>query len=290
MPEDRDDEGRPKPDYSRGYYDREGRWVEYRDIGRSIRDQIHRRSAEGPRLRSASGQGVFVAVIIIAVGVLLFLDNVGLFHFRDLWRFWPLAPIALGVAKLLDSKGVGSQVWASMWILVGTAFLLDHLGIWQVHWNIIWPLALVLFGVLMLANALGRHQHSCTSQAGGASSRGTTTDNTLREWATFGGIKRRVDTNDFMGGEMVAVFGGIEVDLRRAAIAPGVKEVVIDANATFGGIELRVPENWIIIMRGIGVFGGYEDKTIPPRESDRATAPRLVIKGYAVFGGVSIQN
>jgi len=284
MPDNRDEPGQPIPDYSRGYYDREGRWVEYRDIGKQYRNLGRHGFHRGP-----ATQGVIFAVILIALGVLLFLDNIGLFRFRDIWQFWPVVPIALGVAKLFDSKGVASQVWAAMWILAGAAFLLDNLHIWHMNWGTIWPLALVAFGVTMLVNALDRHQRTPVGPVAG-SSEGTTSDKTLREWATFGGSKRRVDTQDFQGGEMVAVFGGIEIDLRRAVIAPGSKEVVIDANATFGGIELRVPENWIVTMRGIGVFGGYEDKTIPPREQDHATAPRLVIKGYAVFGGVSVQN
>jgi len=289
MPDNRDEQGRSAPDYSRGYYDREGRWVEYHDLGRSIRDDVHRRVGSGCQRRGPATQGVIFAVIIIALGVLLFLDNIGLFRFHDIWQFWPVLLIALGVSKLFDTKGIGGQVWAAMWILVGTGFLLDHLGVWHMNWGTIWPLALVAFGATMLVNALDRHQRAPGGPIVG-SSEGATSDNTLREWATFGGIKRRVDTQDFQGGEMVAVFGGIEIDLRRAGIAPGNKEVVIDANATFGGIELRVPDNWIVTLRGIGVFGGYEDKTIPPRESDRATAPRLVIKGYAVFGGVSVQN
>jgi predicted membrane protein len=289
MPDNRDEQSQPAPDYKRGYYDREGRWVEYRDLGQSIRDDVRRRAGRHFHHGGPATQGVIFAVILIALGVLLFLDNIGLFRFRDIWQFWPVLPIALGVAKLFDSKGVASQVWAAMWILVGAAFLFDHLGIWHMNWGTIWPLAIVAFGVTMLVNALDRRQRAPVGPIAG-SCEGTTSDKTLREWATFGGIKRRVDTQDFQGGEMVAVFGGIEIDLRRAGIAPGNKEVVIDANATFGGIELRVPENWIVIMRGIGVFGGYEDKTIPPRESDRATAPRLVIKGYAVFGGVSVQN
>lgn len=287
MPDDRDKDGRPKPDSSRGYFDREGRWVEYSDMGRTIREDIEQRAAcAGPR-RGPGTQGVIFGILIIALGILLFLDNVGLFRFHEIWRYWPVALIALGTAKLLDSKGIAAQIWAAMWILVGAAFLLDNLGIWHASWGTIWPLAIIGFGLMMLVNALERHSTPQGPIAG--SSKGAITDKTLREWATFGGIKRRVDTQDFQGGEMVAVFGGIEIDLRRAAIPPG-QEAVIDANATFGGIELRVPENWIVVMRGIGVFGGYEDKTIPPRSEDRAAAPRLVIKGYAVFGGVSVQN
>jgi len=275
MAESQDQQGMESANQRRGYYDREGRWVENRGMSRHC-------GKRGP------AQGVVFAVVIITIGSLLFLDNIGLFHFSDIWRFWPVALIALGVSKLFDCRGVGGRVWACMWILVGTAFLLDHFGMWHVSWNTIWPLALIAFGITMLYNALERHR--VPEGLIVKTTEGTSEENSLREWATFAGIKRRLDTPDFRGGEMIAVFGGIEIDLRRAAIAPGNREVVVDANATFGGIELRVPENWIVVMRGMGIFGGYEDKTIPPREADRSTAPRLVIRGYAIFGGVSVQN
>ncbi len=108
-------------------------------------------------------------------------------------------------------------------------------------------------------------------------------------WATFTGLKRRVDTQNFQGGEILAVFGGIEVDLRRARIASD-KEAIIDINATFGGIDIKVPETWVVIVKGQGIFGGYEDKTIPPRPQEGVTAAKLVITGFAIFGGITIKN
>jgi len=271
MLDNRNDESHPDP--SRGYYDKHGKWIE------------HEGEVAFARGRGPVKQGVVFALIVIAAGVLLFLDNINVFHFRDVWRFWPVALIALGLAKLFDSRGTGARVWAGMWILVGTAFLLDHLGIWRVSWNVIWPLALIGLGVMMLMNALDRHRVPEGLIA--RSSAGTSVENVLREWATFSGIKRRIESQNFQGGEMVAVFGGIDIDLRRAGISPDVKEVVIDANATFGGIELRVPDKWLVVTRGIGIFGGYEDKTDPPSVPD---APKLIIKGYAVFGGISVKN
>ncbi len=291
MPDNHDhDNESSRGDYTRGYFDKYGKWVEYKDIGK------------GPASRGPMGQGVVFAVLMIAVGVLLFLDNIGLFHFHDIWRFWPVVLIAVGVAKLTDSRGPGARVWALMVMVVGAAFLLDNLGIWHASWNTIWPLGLVGFGLLLLVNALERPD----SRSGGAFARGcarfragvlpnnpladTSPENTLHEWVTFGGVKRKLDTQNFQGGEAVAVFGGIEIDLRRANIAPTAGDVVIDANSTFGGIEIRVPDNWRVITRGVGIFGGYEDKTIPPRGQEGATAPKLIVKGYALFGGVSIEN
>jgi hypothetical protein len=198
-----------------------------------------------------------------------------------------LALIAVGISKMFESQGPGGRVWAGMVMGAGVLFLLDNLGVWHVGWNLIWPLALVGVGITMLLHAferkdlpdIGRHQGWTTSSG----------PDTLREWATFGGVKRRLNTQDFKGGEMIAVFGGIEVDLREANIPNG-KEVVVDANATFGGIELRVPYSWEVVTRGMGIFGGYEDKTVPPRPTEGVKPPRLLVTGYAVFGGVSIQN
>jgi hypothetical protein len=279
-------------DYSRGYRDKYGKWVEYSDIGRWAR---HRRSP-GPAL-------VF-AILMITVGVLLFLDNIGLFNFRDVWRFWPVALIAVGVAKLSEMReGVAGRVWAAMLIAIGACLLLDSLHVWDVRWNMIWPLALIAFGIMKLVSVMeARAPDGGSSGAssagissggpspGSAFSGATSPENTMREWVTFGGIKRKFDTQNFLGGEAVAVFGGIEVDLRRASIAPGNHEVVIDANATFGGIDISVPENWRVMTRGVGIFGGYEDKTIPPRPQEGVEAPKLIIKGYALFGGITVKN
>ncbi len=289
MPDNHDNES-SHGDYTRGYYDKYGKWVEYRDIGKSA------------ACRRPMGQGIIFAVLMIAAGVFLFLDNIGLFHFHDIWRFWPVALIAIGVAKLTDCRGLGGRVWSLMLIAVGVSFLLDNLGIWHASWNLIWPLGLVGFGLLLLVNALDGHNFSAdfASRPGSAPSgdsppsnrapSNTSSEDTLREWVTFGGLKRKLDTQNFQGGEAIAVFGGIEIDLRRASVAPGTKDVVIDANSTFGGIEIRVPDTWRVITRGIGIFGGYEDKTIPPRGQEGADAPRLIVKGYALFGGVSIEN
>jgi predicted membrane protein len=260
-----------------------------RSLGQNIREQVHAGIASGllTRRRRPPAAGIIFAVLIIAAGVLLFLDNLGVYHIYNIWRLWPVVLIVAGVSKMFESQGAGGRVWAGMVLSAGVILLLDNLGIWHVGWGLIWPLALVGVGMSMLFHALERRDLPDRVRPGASVS--TSTADTLREWATFGGIKRRLNTQDFQGGEMIAVFGGIEVDLREANIPPG-KEVVVDANATFGGIELRVPYSWEVVMRGMGIFGGYEDKTVPPRPTEGVTPPRLLVTGYAVFGGVSIGN
>ena len=240
-----------------------------------------------PRHRPHS-HGMVIAVLLIAAGALLFLDNIGLLHLGDIWRYWPVALIAIGAAKLFDTRGAGGRVWSAMMIALGTCFLLDNLDVWHFSWGLIWPLALVAAGILMLVNAVERK--SSQPDPAREPSAVASSDDTLRAWAIFSGLKRRLDTQNFLGGDMLATFGGIEVDLRRANISPTRGEVVIDANATFGGIDLKVPETWLVMTRGFGLFGGYEDKTIPPKPQEGAPAPRLVVTGYAVFGGITVRN
>jgi hypothetical protein len=83
----------------------------------------------------------------------------------------------------------------------------------------------------------------------------------------------------------MAVFGGIEYDLRQASTTKN--QMTIDANALFGGVELQVPTSWTVILKGVAVFGGYEDKTAPPPPG---AGPELIVTGHAIFGGVSITN
>ncbi|HVP45232.1 MAG TPA: DUF5668 domain-containing protein [Bryobacteraceae bacterium] len=267
-----------------------------KSLQQDIRDRVHSAIHEkvrerveeriGPSCRPP-GAGVVIGLVIIAVGVLLFLDNLGVYHIYNIWRLWPVALIAVGVSKMFECQGAGGRVWAGLVIGAGVILLLDNLGIWHVSWGLIWPLAVVGVGLSMLFHAM--EQKNLPRRAPPWADIGTSSADTLREWATFGGVKRRLATQNFQGGEMIAVFGGVEVDLREANMPPG-KEVVVDANATFGGIELRVPYSWQVVMRGMGIFGGYEDKTVPPRREEGVTPPRLVVTGYAVFGGVSIEN
>ncbi|MCP5112925.1 MAG: cell wall-active antibiotics response protein, partial [bacterium] len=106
-------------------------------------------------------------------------------------------------------------------------------------------------------------------------------------WAAFGDA-RLVSKSHFQGGEVLAVFGDYELDLRHARLAAD--EVVLRANAVFGGVEIKVPPDWDVLMRGTPVFGGFEDKTVPRAEDPTVKRPLLIVKGTAMFGAVEISN
>ena len=99
----------------------------------------------------------------------------------------------------------------------------------------------------------------------------------------MGGYRRMNNSKDFKGGELTAIMGGLEIDLREASLKG---DAVIDIFALMGGVEMRVPEDWLVIIEGFPFMGGFEDKTRPPKESTK----HLIIKGTAMMGGIEIKN
>jgi predicted membrane protein len=250
------------------------------------RDRDQRRAArmEERVLRRRSGSpstGLVLGAIIVLVGLLLLLSNMGVFYIHDVWRYWPLALVVLGVSRIAERRTPTAMAWGGMIALIGMLLFLDSLDIIVVDARIIWPLVIIAFGLTMLWRALDRQRFVDGVGSADASS--------LSLWAIFSGGKRRVESPDFRGGEVLAIFGGFEIDLRKAQMPAG--EAVIDINATFGGVEIRVPETWRVSVKGMGIFGGFEDKTVPPRPVEGAPPPpHLVVSGYAVFGGASVKN
>ncbi len=164
--------------------------------------------------------------------------------------------------------------------VIGIIFILIGLSI-IFNFNIgkyLFPAFLIILGISMLFGSNGLHgmgKQSSTNQA------------VLNESAAFSSVNKKVETTDFKGGKIDAVFGGGEIDLRKAKIAKG-GTVDLEVNAVFGGVKIIVPENWTVNSSVVGVFGGFENETKLP--SSGKEQGRLNLKGAAVFGGGSVAN
>ncbi|HML18042.1 MAG TPA: DUF5668 domain-containing protein [Bryobacteraceae bacterium] len=285
------------------YEERRRRWEEKME---RRRERWERRWSEGGRHHSGSG-GLIIGVILAGIGIILLLQNLGILYVDDLWKYWPVILIVVGMSRVATACATGGRIWGAALAVVGAIFLLDNFDI--IHgnvWNYLWPVVLIAIGVGMLVRGIDRGSRwdwwnpppptdstgaggkaGGGSAAAGSSSSGGSLQNTLNEWAFFGGVRRRIDAQDFEGGDVLAIFGGIRIDMERAGTKK--EEVRIEANAMFGGIDFRVPDTWAVTVRGTGIFGGYEDKTIEPRPSE-GKPPHLIISGVAMFGGVTVKN
>lgn len=101
--------------------------------------------------------------------------------------------------------------------------------------------------------------------------------------SVMGASNRRVTSSNFRGGEITAILGNSELDLRQASIHG---EAVLNVFSLLGGVTIKVPLDWVIVMEGAAILGGYEEKTVPPT----ATHKRLIVRGYAILGGLEVRN
>jgi predicted membrane protein len=215
-----------------------------------------------------------MGLLIVVVGMLFTLENVGVIDAHEYLRYWPVGLIAVGMLKLW--QGSGSAVFGGfIFVLAGVWLLLQAMGIVTVSlWNL-WPMLLVFAGASMVWRGM----------YGGTVERATADAySTVSAMAVLAGVNRGNTSKTFRGGDLTAVFGGCQIDLRQAAIEG---EAVIDVFAMWGGIEIKVPENWNVSGRVTPILGGYEDKT---RNVPDGTNQRLLVRGLVIMGGVEIKN
>ena len=217
----------------------------------------------------------WVGFVLILVGALFLLDT---FHIMDfggvITNWWPAIFIIIGLIKLQGhDRGAGL-----IFILIGTLFLLtthDIIG-WGNIWKL-WPLVLIFIGLSMVFK--GRRSNwkfTNDSKIG---------NDYIHSNAVFGGADHMITSQNFKGGETMALFGGVELDLRGAKISPdGCK---IHATALFGGVEMIIPDDWNIILTGTPIFGAIESKS--HRSTDAKTGKDVYIHCTVAFGSVEIK-
>lgn len=220
-------------------------------------------------------QNSWVGITLIIVGVLFLLDKFTALNFGGLLSdLWPAIFIIIGLIKLKgQDRGAGL-----VFILIGTIFLLVTLGSIEFS-NILrlWPLILIFIGISMIFKGR-RTKWKLSNET-------TTGDEYIHSNAVFGGSEYTVTSQNFKGGETMALFGGVELDMRQAKIsADGCK---IHATALFGGVEIIVPEDWNVIITGTPIFGGIDSKS--RRRSDVNSSQDVHIHCTVAFGGVEIK-
>lgn len=228
--------------------------------------------------RSMSSQ-VVLGIMAIGLGILFFLDNLDIINFRHALPFWPLVFIVIGIVKICDSGSRNGLLVGAALAGVGVVMLLNRLGFFYISWRSLWPLALIGLGVAVLMRPSSMRNSATVNLSKDAPENEEFLDMTT----ILGGFQRRVTTRNLRGGEITAIMGGCELDMRSASIDG---EAVIQIFAVMGGITIKCPIDWTVVLEGTPILGGFDEKTAPPPDHSK----RLVVRGYAILGGVEITN
>lgn len=218
------------------------------------------------------GRSLIGAFVVLA-GVLLLLDTTGTVPTRNLLIYVPSLFVFAGVWSLVASRFrnlLGPLVLIAV-AGAGQLIVLGYATLEQVA--VYWPLLLIAGG---LSIASGRFSSEVSASDAAYTS----------AFAAFGGVEKRNTSRTFSGGDLIAVFGGTELDLRDAGI--GATPATIDAIALFGGVDVVVPRDWNVRMDVVPLFGGATDDR--PRRERTHEETDLVVTGVAAFGAVSITD
>ena len=218
---------------------------------------------------------LFFGFVVMAIGLLLTLDNLGIVDSHDFWRYWPVLLIVGGLLRTVESQRERRRPEGVGMLVLGILFLLINLRIF--HLRQLWPIFLLLVGASMVWKAFkGRETWPPEMRTDAAS--------TLSAFAVMGGVRRGTNTQDFERGDAFAMMGGCEIDLSQASMRG--ETALFDTFAMMGGIVIRVPEDWAVENQGLALLGGFEDKTRRPLGAKK----RLVLRGFALMGGVEVKN
>lgn len=216
----------------------------------------------------------FFGLIVIAVGIVFLLPAIGfdVSAGQIFATYWPVVLLLLGVGNLFSSNGL--RFSGVILILLGGVFLVQTTGFFDFEirlWSLVLPLLLIVFGVRLLFSFDGAKTPS--------------TKHFVRQSVLFSGADVRNNSQEFKGADLFAMFGGLDLDLREAAVAED-KPAMVDAFVMFGGIEVFVPEGWNVVVKGLPIFGGWDNKA----KGDPTDEPDLIINATCMFAGMDIKT
>jgi predicted membrane protein len=220
-----------------------------------------------------------LGLIVIVIGAVFLLDNLDILDFDLRLFFWPTVLMMLGGLRVYSAESRSAYIWGGTMFTIGFVVLLSKMGFIAISLKALWPLAIIAVGVGLIFHAMDAKRRMETAAPAGA----TSDDSIINAVAVMGGFERRIASQAFRGGEITAVMGGCELDLRSASLQG---EAVLNMFVVFGGATLKVPADWTVIVQGTPIMGAFEEKTAMTGDGSK----RLIIKGYAIMGGVEIRN
>ncbi|GAB4134714.1 MAG: DUF5668 domain-containing protein [Ignavibacteriales bacterium] len=215
-----------------------------------------------------------IGIVVLILGFLLLFQNFDLlgFNISNYIFHWYSVMILIGVIMLFTSSNLTTGL---ILITIGIIGYMPEL----------WPLVLVALGLYIILRA----KNNTSKNSDTTGKRKFEKDSLeLDEVAIFGGGKKTFRTNNFLGGKITTIFGGLEINLQECKLAEG--EINLEMFAMFGGSTIYLPSEWKVELDVISIFGGYSDSRKFISEEKESSGKILKIKGLVLFGGGEIKN
>lgn len=227
---------------------------------------------------------VLLGILFLLAGTVLLLD----YYDAIPWTLpsfvfsWKSLLLLLGLYFLITSRDKTTGI---ILVVIGSIFITGDildLRFWEVV-RLIIPVILIIAGLAIIT----RKRLFTPSEMNIPD--GENVNDYINETNVFGGGEKKIRTKNFKGGGITCIFGGSELDMRHADMAPGVNG--IDLLCIFGGTSIKVPEDWEVKIDVNAIFGGFADERKLERKTEALNPDKvLYIKGLVLFGGGEINT
>ena len=230
---------------------------------------------------NSSAKRIYFGLFLIALGGFWILERLNMIPdvWDDILISWQMLLIGIGIFSLIG----GNRTAGTVLILIGGFFLIPEVvNIPYELRRIGWPLLIIGIGVVLLVTHRRKNEPPIPER----SKHGM---DYFDDFVVFGGREVFINSLNFYGGKITAIFGGAEYDLRNSQLSPN--GAVIDSVSVFGGCGFKVPPDWTVKNEVTAIFGGFTDKRgASPHQVNSDPSKTLIIKGFTAFGGVEIKH
>ena len=229
-------------------------------------------------------RSIIWGIAIIALGVIFGGNALGLFDINIFFKgWWTLFIIVPSAISLLTDKGKLSSL---TFLASGVILLLaaQEVFSYDVAWKVILAVVLVVIGLTIIFKPIFCNKNKEVEEKVKSLKDGKEKEMDSQA-AVFSGSDRAYNNNEkFTGANLLAIFGGVDLDLRNAKFE---KDTAIEAFALFGGIEIIVPEDVQVKVKSAFVFGGISDER---NNTEKECKHTIYIDAAGGFGGLTIKH
>lgn len=209
---------------------------------------------------------IFWGLLIIVVGVLFLGNSLDLWNINIFFAgWWTLFIFVFSVYGLFKKEWISSLLGIS----IATILLLASQRIieWSMVGKLFIPCLLIIIGLSILFKPKVKRKVSTESKT---------------EYVGVFSSNEALITDKFNDSSLVAVFGGVDLDLREAVIED---DIVIDCVSVFGGIDIKLPKDVNVKVSGVPIFGGIENNY----QSSKKDGKTVTINYVCIFAGIDLK-
>ncbi len=231
-----------------------------------------------------SGRTLLGFILIIIGGIFLLQQtDIGLpFEVPSFLFKWPMILVLLGLYFFFSRE---NRTTGLILLSIGLVFLAPYVfgvGLSVVITYAI-PIALIIAGILFLF----------PRTLGGIKKKGEwineVNDKTVNAVHVFSGGKTVIESDEFVGGEVVCVFGGADIVFHENTVIRD--SASLEVSCIFGGCNIYVPQDWTVKTAISNIFAGVEDQRYKNgRAAGTDPSKVLHIKGGLIFSGLEIKK